>query len=57
MAEGGLDGFMRAHSAEDGHVIGEFDTVRDFGTVNGVPARGGAIDGPGPGIARSPGES
>jgi polyvinyl alcohol dehydrogenase (cytochrome) len=26
------------------------DTARDYATVNGVPARGGAMDGPGPTI-------
>jgi len=33
--------------AEDGKVLWEYDTVRDFATVNGVQGRGGAIDGPG----------
>ena len=48
---GGLDGHMRAHDAEDGRILWDFDTVRDFETVNGISARGGAIDGPGPVIA------
>ena len=48
---GGLDGHLRAYSAVDGSIIWDFDTVRDFETVNGVQARGGAIDGPGPVIA------
>ena len=26
----------------------ETDTARDYATVNGVPGRGGAMDGPGP---------
>ena len=25
-----------------------FDTVREYQTINGVPARGGSLDGPGP---------
>ena len=29
----------------------DFDTVREYETVNGVPARGGSLDGPGPVIA------
>jgi polyvinyl alcohol dehydrogenase (cytochrome) len=45
---GSLDGHLRAYSAQDGTVIWEFDTTREFRTVNGVKATGGAIDGPGP---------
>jgi polyvinyl alcohol dehydrogenase (cytochrome) len=41
------DGGLRAYSAEDGRVIWTFDTNRAFETVNGVPANGGSIDGPG----------
>ncbi len=42
-----MDGHLRAHSAEDGRVLWDFDTARDFPTVNGVKAHGGSIDGPG----------
>ena len=35
----------------DGSVLWEFDSVRSFETVNGVPGSGGAIDGAGPTIA------
>jgi polyvinyl alcohol dehydrogenase (cytochrome) len=35
----------------DGKVVWDFDTVRTFDTVNGVAARGGSLDGPGPAIA------
>ena len=48
---GGLDGHMRAYSTDDGRILWDFDTVRDFETVNGIPGRGGSIDGPGPVIA------
>lgn len=48
---GGLDGVLRAYSTTDGQVLWAFDTARAFTTVNGVAARGGAIDGPGPVIA------
>ena len=48
---GGLDGHIRAHSSEDGRVLWDFDTARELETVNGVPGRGGAIDGPGPVVA------
>ncbi len=44
---GTLGGILRAYSAEDGKVLWEYDTARDFQTVNGVNAKGGAIDGPG----------
>jgi polyvinyl alcohol dehydrogenase (cytochrome) len=48
---GSMDGHLRAYSTADGRVVWDFDTIRDFTTVNGVPARGGAFDGPGPAIA------
>src|SRR5690606_31268607 len=44
---GSMDGHVRAYSTADGRVVWDFDTVRDFETVNGVPARGGSLDGPG----------
>ena len=48
---GSNDGALRAHSTIDGSVIWEFDTNREFETLNGVKAGGGAIQGPGPTIA------
>lgn len=48
---GSLDGIFRAHDTETGEVIWETDTKREFETINGVPAHGGAIDGPGPVIS------
>ena len=45
---GSVDGHVRAYSAKDGSVLWDYDTVRDFKTVNGVPAKGGSMDGPGP---------
>jgi polyvinyl alcohol dehydrogenase (cytochrome) len=44
---GSLDGHFRAYAAKDGKVIWDFDTFREFETVNKVAARGGAMDGPG----------
>jgi polyvinyl alcohol dehydrogenase (cytochrome) len=35
----------------DGHVLWEFNTAREFETVNGVAGKGGALNGPGPVIA------
>ncbi len=37
--------------ASTGEVVWEFDTARTFETVNGVTAKGGAMDGAGPAIA------
>ncbi|GAA4399197.1 PQQ-binding-like beta-propeller repeat protein [Nibrella viscosa] len=45
---GGLDGHIRGYRADDGAIIWDFDTVREFTTLNGLPGKGGAIDGPGP---------
>ena len=45
---GSLDGHLRAYSASTGAVVWDYDTVRTYETVNGVPARGGSLDGPGP---------
>ena len=43
-----LDGHIRAFSTEDGEMVWDFDTATSFPTVNGVPAKGGSIDGAGP---------
>ena len=48
---GSMDGGLRAYSTVDGAIVWQFDTNRDFETVNGVKANGGAIDGPGASIA------
>lgn len=45
---GSLDGFLRAYDAATGEVLWESDTARPFDTVNGIPAHGGSINGPGP---------
>lgn len=42
-----MDGHLRGYTAEDGKVIWDFDTARNFQTVNGVKGNGGSIDGPG----------
>jgi polyvinyl alcohol dehydrogenase (cytochrome) len=47
---GSVDGHMRAYATSDGHVVWDFDTIRQYETVNGVPGRGGSLDGPGPAI-------
>jgi polyvinyl alcohol dehydrogenase (cytochrome) len=46
---GGVSGWLRAYATDDGRLLWEVDTARDdYVTVNGVPGRGGAMDGPGP---------
>jgi len=41
---GSMDGHMRAYDTRDGKIIWDFDTLRDFETVNGVKAHGGSIN-------------
>ncbi len=48
---GSLDGHLRGYSTTRGDVIWDFDTAREFETVNGRKAKGGSLDGPGPVIA------
>jgi polyvinyl alcohol dehydrogenase (cytochrome) len=45
---GGWDGRLRAIATGDGGVIWEYNTVRDYTTVNGVPGKGGSMGAPGP---------
>jgi polyvinyl alcohol dehydrogenase (cytochrome) len=44
---GSVDGHLRAYSTEDGKILWDFDTAREFKTVNGAAGHGGSIDGPG----------
>jgi polyvinyl alcohol dehydrogenase (cytochrome) len=44
---GGLDGHLRAYASEDGRILWDVDTAGDYTTVNGVPAHGGSLNGPG----------
>jgi polyvinyl alcohol dehydrogenase (cytochrome) len=48
---GSVDGHLRAFGTEDGRVLWDFDTVRDYQTANGVRGKGGSLDGAGPVIA------
>jgi len=45
---GSIDGVLRAYSSKDGSIVWEYDTNREFETVNGVKANGASIGGPGP---------
>lgn len=47
---GSTNGVMRAYAAGNGLVLWEHDTAHDYVTVNGVPAKGGRIDGGGPAV-------
>jgi polyvinyl alcohol dehydrogenase (cytochrome) len=49
---GATNGIVRAYSTVDGKVIWEFDTAREFPTVNGLRAKGGILDGGGPTIVQ-----
>ena len=48
---GSFDGALRAYSTDTGAVLWSFDTNRSFTAVNGVPATGASIGGPGPAVA------
>jgi len=47
---GTMDGRLRAYSTRDGRVLWEYDTARDFTSVNGVKANGGSMSNSGPAI-------
>ena len=48
---GSSDGALRAFSTADGSVLWQFDSNREFETINGVPAKGASMIGPGPVVA------
>ena len=45
---GSWEGVVRAFSSDDGHLLWEYNTLREFQTVNGVKAKGGSMAAPGP---------
>ena len=47
---GTMDGRLRAYSTRDGKLLWEYDTAREFTTVNGVKANGGSMSNSGPAI-------
>lgn len=47
---GSQDGHLRAYASESGRVLWDFDTARDFDTVNYLRAHGGSIDVGGPAV-------
>jgi len=48
---GSVDGHLRAYSTTNGNIVWDFDTVRNYDTVNKVTARGGSMNVGGPAIA------
>lgn len=48
---GGWEGILRALSTDDGKILWQFNTAQAFQSVNGVPAKGGSMGGPGPVVA------
>ncbi len=45
---GTTTGVMRAYAAADGAILWEYNTAHAYETVNGVAAKGGSLNGPGP---------
>jgi polyvinyl alcohol dehydrogenase (cytochrome) len=41
---GSMDGHLRAYSTIDGKILWDYDTAKDFATVNRVKAAGGSLD-------------
>jgi polyvinyl alcohol dehydrogenase (cytochrome) len=48
---GSWGGHLRAYATKTGEIVWDFDAMRDFDTINHVPAHGGSFDGGGPAIA------
>ncbi len=48
---GSWGGHFRAYSTKNGEIVWDFDAMRDFETVNHVPAQGGSFNGGGSAIA------
>jgi outer membrane protein assembly factor BamB len=45
---GANDRVLRAYNTTDGTIVWEFDSNREFETVNGVKAKGASMNGAGP---------
>ena len=46
-----MDGRLRIYASETGAVLWELNTLRDFTSVSGAPAKGGSFSGSGPIVA------
>jgi polyvinyl alcohol dehydrogenase (cytochrome) len=44
VVQGSIDGILRVFDAVTGKMLWQYNTMRDFDTVNGVPGNGGSID-------------
>jgi polyvinyl alcohol dehydrogenase (cytochrome) len=47
---GSWGGHLRAYSTQTGEILWDFDALKDFETINHVPAHGGSFNGGGPAI-------
>jgi polyvinyl alcohol dehydrogenase (cytochrome) len=47
---GTMDGRLRAHSTADGRLLWEYDSARQFETINGIRGNGGSMSNGGPAI-------
>jgi polyvinyl alcohol dehydrogenase (cytochrome) len=43
-----MDGHIRAFQIKTGAIVWDYDAVRDYTTVNGIPGRGGSFSSTGP---------
>jgi polyvinyl alcohol dehydrogenase (cytochrome) len=41
---GALDGRLYIYDAKTGDIVWQYDTLRDFPTLNGIEGKGGSID-------------
>jgi polyvinyl alcohol dehydrogenase (cytochrome) len=41
---GSMDGHLRAYETKEGKIIWDYDTLRDYQTINGVKAHGGSLN-------------
>jgi len=48
---GSMDGHLRAYSTADGKIVWDFDTLREFESVNGVKTHGGSLSAAGATVA------
>ena len=47
----GVDGIVRALSTADGQILWQYNTLKEFDTVNGIKAKGGSMEAAGPIVA------
>ena len=46
-----MDGHLRVYRMTNGEIVRDFDTNREFPTINKMPARGGSFSGTGATVA------